>query len=89
MKSAIFASAALALALTFLLSPVPAEAKGCLKGAALGGAAGHVVHHGVAGAVGGCIVGHHLANEKSKQSPAAETQHQPAPQSIQSSQSNQ
>ena len=89
MKSAIFASATLALALTPLLSAVPAEAKGCLKGAVVGGAAGHLVHHGVAGAVGGCIVGHHIANEKNKQSPAAENQHQPAPQSDELPQSNQ
>jgi hypothetical protein len=33
-------------------------------------------HHGVAGAIGGCIVGHHMANEKNKQSPAAEDQNQ-------------
>jgi hypothetical protein len=94
MKSAVFASAALALALTPSLSPVPAEAKGCLKGALVGGAAGHIVHHGVTGAIGGCIIGHHMANEKNKQSPAAENQHQPAPngvapQSNQSPQTNQ
>jgi hypothetical protein len=80
MKFAVFASAALALALTTLLSPVPAEAKGCLKGAAIGGVAGHFAgHHGVLGAIGGCAVGHHMANEKNKQSPAPENQHQPAP----------
>jgi hypothetical protein len=87
MKFAILASATLALAP--LLTPIPAEAKGCLKGAVVGGAAGHMVHHGVAGAVGGCIVGHHMANEKDKQSPAAEDQHQPAPQSNESQQNNQ
>ena len=94
MKSAIFASATLALALTLLLSAVPAEAKGCLKGAVVGGVAGHMVHHGLAGAIGGCIVGHHMANEKNRQSSAAENQHQPAqngvaPPSNQSPQSNQ
>ena len=94
MKSAVFASAALAIALTPSLSSVPAEAKGCLKGALVGGVGGHMVHHGVAGAIGGCIVGHHMANEKNRQSSAAENQHQPAqngvaPQSNQSSQSNQ
>ena len=57
----------------------PAEAKGCLKGAAVGGVAGHFAgHHGVLGAIGGCAVGHHMANEKNKQSPA-ENQQQPAP----------
>jgi hypothetical protein len=93
MKSAVFASAALALVLTPSLSPVPAEAKGCLKGALVGGVAGHMVHHGVAGGIGGCIVGHHMANEKNKQSPAAEDQHHPAQNGVapqnQSPQSNQ
>jgi uncharacterized protein YcfJ len=94
MKSAISAGAALAVAVTPLLSPVAAEARGCLKGALAGGVAGHMVHHGVAGAIGGCIVGHHMANEKNKQSPAAEDQNRPAQnggaaQTNQSPQSNQ
>ncbi len=46
-----------------------AEAKGCLKGAVVGGVAGHYAgHHGVMGALGGCVVGHHMANEKAKES---------------------
>ena len=76
MKSAIFA-AALALALAPLAASSSAEAKGCLKGAAVGGVAGHLAgHHAVLGAIGGCAVGHHMANEKSKQKPAASDQTQ-------------
>ena len=70
MKSALFAAAALALAAPALFNPAPAEARGCLKGAMAGGAAGHLVHHGIIGAIGGCIVGHHMANEKYRQSQA-------------------
>ncbi|MGO9391610.1 hypothetical protein [Rhodoblastus sp.] len=67
MKSAISA-AAVALALVSLAAPPSAEARGCLKGALVGGVAGHYAgHHGVLGAVGGCAVGHHMANEKSKE----------------------
>jgi hypothetical protein len=67
--------ATLALTAGPLLSPAPAEAKGCLKGAFVGGVAGHYAgHHAVLGALGGCVVGHHLANEKDKQAPAAAAQ---------------
>jgi hypothetical protein len=53
MKSAMMT----ALALTSVLSPGPAQAKGCLKGALAGGVAGHYAgHHGVLGAIGGCAV---------------------------------
>lgn len=67
MKSALVMAAAFGLALTPLLSPAPADAKGCIKGAIVGGVAGHMAHHGVLGAIGGCAVGHHMANEKSKE----------------------
>ena len=44
------------------ISPVAANAKGCLKGAAVGGVAGHVAgHHGKLGAAAGCAIGHHKA----------------------------
>jgi len=67
MKSKIFA-AAMAIALVPLAALSSAEAKGCLKGALVGGVAGHYAgHHGVLGAIGGCAVGHHMANEKSKE----------------------
>jgi hypothetical protein len=73
MKLAMIGLATLALAAGPLLSP--AEAKGCLKGAFVGGVAGHYAgHHAVLGALGGCVVGHHLANEKDKQAPAAAAQ---------------
>ncbi len=73
MKLAIIGLATLALAAGPLLSP--ADAKGCLKGAFVGGVAGHYAgHHAVLGALGGCVVGHHLANEKDKQAPAAAAQ---------------
>ena len=75
MKLAMIGLATLALTAGPLLSPAPAEAKGCLKGAFVGGVAGHYAgHHAVLGALGGCVVGHHLANEKDKQAPAAAAQ---------------
>ena len=67
MKSAILTAAGL-LALVSLAAAPSAQAKGCLKGAMVGGVAGHYAgHHGVLGAIGGCAVGHHMANEKSKE----------------------
>ena len=42
MKSATMTAVALALALTSVLPPGPAQAKGCLKGALAGGVAGHL-----------------------------------------------
>ena len=47
-----------------IVSPVTANAKGCLKGAAVGGLAGHVAgHHGKVGAAAGCAIGHHKASK--------------------------
>jgi hypothetical protein len=72
MKLAIIALPALALTLGSVISPVPAEASGCLKGALVGGVAGHYAgHHAILGAIGGCMVGRHLANEKDKKAAAA------------------
>ena len=86
MKSAIV-TAALALALTSVLSPGPVQAKGCLKGALVGGVAGHYAgHHGVLGAIGGCAVGHHLANEKTEQQNPTAGQEQNRPASAQNPQ---
>jgi len=48
------------------LTPVAAEAKGCIKGAVVGGVAGHFAGHGKVGAVAGCIIGHHEANKHDK-----------------------
>jgi len=80
MKFSILAPATLALTLVSAVAPAPAEAKGCLKGALVGGVAGHYAgHHAVLGALGGCMVGHHLANEKDKQAPAAAAQGEPVP----------
>ena len=54
--------AAMAMAPGVALSPIHAEAAGCLKGAAVGGVAGHMAgHHTVLGAAAGCAVGHHEA----------------------------
>jgi hypothetical protein len=81
MKLAVIGLATFAATLTPLIAPAPAEAKGCLKGAVVGGVAGHYAgHHAILGAIGGCVVGHHLANEKSKEAPAAAAQGEPAPQ---------
>jgi hypothetical protein len=80
MKPALFATA-LALALSSVTFPAPAEAKGCLKGALVGGVAGHYAgRHALLGAIGGCLVGRHLANEKEKEKAAAAAQSEhPAP----------
>jgi hypothetical protein len=69
MKSVTFAAAMLAaLPMMSAIGSAPADAKGCLKGAVVGGVAGHYAgHHAVLGAIGGCVVGHHMANEKTKQ----------------------
>jgi hypothetical protein len=81
MKLAVLGLATLAVTLGSLVSTAPVEAKGCLKGALVGGVAGHYAgHHAILGALGGCVVGHHLANEKSKEAPAAAAQGEPAPQ---------
>jgi hypothetical protein len=51
-----------AIGFALALSPVAAEAKGCIKGAIAGGVAGHYAgHHGFLGAVSGCIAGRHTA----------------------------
>ena len=60
MKALILSIALIGLA----LSPVPAEAKGCIKGAIVGGIAGHLAGHGKIGAVAGCIIGRHEANKR-------------------------
>ena len=50
------------LASAVMLSPVGANAKGCIKGAAVGAVAGHVAgRHGKVGAAAGCAIGHHKA----------------------------
>ena len=77
MKTAFFC-AALALVFAPMVASSSADAKGCLKGAVVGGVAGHYAgHHAFLGAIGGCVVGHHMANAKNKEKPAAsaETQH--------------
>lgn len=57
-------SALVLTAAAILVSPVAANAKGCLKGAAVGGVAGHVAgHHGKIGAAAGCAIGHHKASK--------------------------
>ena len=82
MNLATLTVAGLALALFPALSVPSAQAKGCIKGALVGGVAGHYAgHHGVLGAIGGCAVGHHMANEKTKdQQQAAPAQPTPSPQ---------
>ena len=58
-------------AATMMLSPVLANAKGCLKGAAVGGVGRHVAgHHGLIGAAAGCAVGRHMANKAAKAEPS-------------------
>jgi hypothetical protein len=87
MKSVVITATALAFAVTCLLSPAPAEAKGCLKGALVGGVAGHYAgHHAIIGALGGCAVGHHLANEKAAQPKPTAAQDPILPASPQNSQ---
>jgi hypothetical protein len=68
MTKALLACAALAL--TFTVTAVPADAKGCIKGAIVGGVAGHFAgHHGTLGAAAGCAIGHHRANQNDKNKP--------------------
>jgi uncharacterized protein YcfJ len=45
------------------ITPLQAQAKGCIKGAIIGGIAGHMAGHGKMGAAAGCVVGHHEANK--------------------------
>jgi hypothetical protein len=60
--------AAMALAIGAALSPMHAQAAGCLKGAAVGGVAGHVAgHHAVLGAAAGCAIGHHEASKHARE----------------------
>ncbi|WP_321576205.1 MULTISPECIES: hypothetical protein [Ramlibacter] len=76
MKKLAIVTAALA-ASSFLVLPVPASAKGCLKGATVGGVAGHVAgHHGVLGAGVGCLVGRHHAKQQVRQDQARDDQAQ-------------
>ena len=52
-------------AISLLVSPVAANAKGCIKGAAGGALVGHLAgHHGKVGAAAGCAIGHHHAKAK-------------------------
>jgi hypothetical protein len=61
-------SAVLAMAIGAVLSPIRADAAGCLKGAAVGGVAGHVAgHHAVLGAAAGCAIGHHEAAKHARE----------------------
>jgi hypothetical protein len=61
-------STAMALAVGVALSPIHAQAAGCLKGAAVGGVAGHMAgHHTVLGAGVGCAVGHHEAAKQERE----------------------
>ena len=51
-------------AIAFVIYPMAANAKGCIKGAAVGAVAGHVAgHHGKMGAAAGCAIGHHKASK--------------------------
>jgi len=46
------------------LTPISADAKGCIKGAIVGGIAGHYAgRHGLIGAATGCLVGRHMAKK--------------------------
>jgi hypothetical protein len=57
----------LALALAFVATTIPADAKGCIKGAVVGGIAGHYAgHHAVLGAAAGCLIGRHAAKQHEK-----------------------
>lgn len=63
--------AAMAMAFGLMLSPIHAQAAGCVKGAVVGGVAGHLAgHHGALGAAGGCAVGHHEAAKHADQKQA-------------------
>ena len=73
---AIFAGSVLALA--FVATTMPADAKGCIKGAVVGGIAGHYAgHHAVLGAAAGCLIGRHAAkqHEKAMQKPPGDHAH--------------
>jgi len=73
---AIFAGSVLALA--FVATTMPADAKGCIKGAVVGGIAGHYAgHHAVLGAAAGCLIGRHAAkqHEKAMQKPPGDQAH--------------
>jgi uncharacterized protein YcfJ len=52
-----------ALVVITAITPLQAQAKGCIKGAIIGGIAGHMAGHGKLGAAAGCVVGHHEANK--------------------------
>ena len=73
---AIFAGSVLALA--FVATTMPADAKGCIKGGVVGGIAGHYAgHHAVLGAAAGCLIGRHAAkqHEKAMQKPPGDQAH--------------
>jgi hypothetical protein len=64
---------ALLLAGAAMISPVTAQADGCLKGAVVGGVAGHLAgHHGLLGAGAGCLIGRHEANKRAREEPREE-----------------
>jgi hypothetical protein len=64
-----------AIAISLIVGPNTADAKGCIKGAVVGGAAGHYAgHHGVAGAAIGCAIGHHEAKKhEHEQQPSSQS----------------
>jgi hypothetical protein len=56
------------MTLSAMLTPAPADAKGCLKGAIAGGAVGHYAgHHGLIGAAAGCLIGRHEAAQREQE----------------------
>ncbi len=70
--------AGLALALAFVATTIPADAKGCIKGAVVGGIAGHYAgHHAVLAAAAGCLIDRHAAkqHDKAMQNPPADQAH--------------
>ncbi len=70
--------AGLAVTLAFVVTTIPADAKGCIKGALVGGIAGHYAgHHAVLGAAAGCLVGRHAAkqHDKAMQNPSPDPAH--------------
>jgi uncharacterized protein YcfJ len=72
----ILVSAALAMVLGAMLSPIGADAAGCVKGAVVGGVAGHVAgHHTVLGAAAGCAIGHHEAAKHAREDRQQQAQH--------------
>jgi outer membrane lipoprotein SlyB len=60
--------AGMALVTGLVITPVSADAAGCLKGAVVGGVAGHYAHHhAILGAIAGCAIGHHMAAKRERE----------------------